>query len=225
MLRDDPTVKPLAATGAAAGTDAGLDHRLTLSTGEKIANPRHERRDREKARRRVARIHARVTDRRGDGLHRLTTRLVRENQTLVLEDLTVRNTVRNRKLARAISDAAWAEFRSLLEYKAVWYGRDVVVVHRFFPSSKLCSPLRCLAGQDAAECPHLDVRLRNGPRPGRERGEEPSGRRAGGVRLWSWCKTSTENSGRAVGDEAENPTARAVGIPLVYGGEVRKRST
>ncbi|MFE3411009.1 RNA-guided endonuclease InsQ/TnpB family protein [Streptomyces mirabilis] len=163
---DDPTVKPLAATDAAVGIDVGLDHLLALSTGEKIANPRHERRDRarlataqrhcarkekgsanrEKARRKVARIHARITDRRRDGLHKLTTRLVRENQTLVIEGLTVRNMVRNRILARVISDAAWAEFRSLLEYKATWYGRDVVVVDRFFPSSKLCS--HCGALQD-----------------------------------------------------------------------------
>ncbi|MFF0125000.1 RNA-guided endonuclease InsQ/TnpB family protein [Streptomyces mirabilis] len=166
MLCDDPTVKPLAATDAAVGIDVGLDHLLALSTGEKIANPRHERRDRarlataqrncarkekgsanrEKARRKVARIHARITDRRRDGLHKLTTRLVRENQTLVIEDLAVRNMVRNRRLARAISDAAWAEFRGLLEYKAAWYGRDVVVVDRFFPSSKLCS--HCGALQD-----------------------------------------------------------------------------
>jgi transposase, IS605 OrfB family, central region len=59
---------------------------------------------------------------------------VREIQTLVIEGLTVRNMVRNRILARVISDAAWAEFRSLLEYKAAWYGRDMVVVDRFFPS-------------------------------------------------------------------------------------------
>ncbi|MFC9397246.1 RNA-guided endonuclease TnpB family protein [Streptomyces sp. NPDC057027] len=84
-------------------------------------------------------FHARIADRRRDGLHKLTTRLVRENQTLVIEDLTVRTMVRNRSLARAISDAAWLAFRSMLEYKAAWYGREVIAADRFFPSSKLCS--------------------------------------------------------------------------------------
>ncbi|WP_327240549.1 transposase [Streptomyces sp. NBC_01318] len=168
MLCDDLTVKPLPATDAAVGVDVGLNHLLTLSTGEKIANPKHERTDRarlakaqrtlarkakgdganrRKARLKVAKIHARIADRRRDGLHKLTTRLVRENQTIVIEDLTVRNMVKNRSLARAISDAAWAEFRSLLEYKAQWYGREVIAVDRFFPSSKLCSVCGTLQGK------------------------------------------------------------------------------
>lgn len=160
LLCEDESIKPLPVTEAAVGIDVGLEHLLTLSTGEKITNPRHERKDRErlakaqrelarkekgdganraKARRKVAKIHTRIADRRRDTLHKLTTRLVRENQTLVIEDLTVRNMVKCRPLARAISDAAWRELRGMLEYKAAWYGREVVAVDRFFPSSKLCS--------------------------------------------------------------------------------------
>ena len=95
--------------------------------------------NRAKARRTVARVHARITDRRRDVLHKLTTRLVRENQTIVIEDLTVRNMLKNRSLARAISDASWSALRSMLEYKAAWYGREVIVVDRWLPSSKTCS--------------------------------------------------------------------------------------
>ncbi|MEV0555464.1 RNA-guided endonuclease TnpB family protein [Streptomyces sp. NPDC050597] len=160
MLCEDPSVKPLPATDAAIGIDVGLDHLLTLSNGEQVSNPRHERRDRArlakaqrhlalkakgdganraKARRKAAKVYARITDRRRDHLHKLTTRLVRENQTIVIEDLTVRNMVKNGSLARAISDAAWSDFRSMLEYKAQWYGREVIAIDRWFPSSKLCS--------------------------------------------------------------------------------------
>ncbi|WP_173097510.1 RNA-guided endonuclease InsQ/TnpB family protein [Actinomadura verrucosospora] len=157
LLCED-TIDPAPATGRAVGVDAGITSLVTLSTGEKITNPRHERRDRErlaraqrdlsrkakgsanreKARRRVARIHARITDRRRDFLHKLSTRLVRENQTVVIEDLNVRNMVKNGSLARTISDAAWRDLRTMLEYKADWYGRELVVVDRWFPSSKLC---------------------------------------------------------------------------------------
>ncbi|MEV5284122.1 RNA-guided endonuclease InsQ/TnpB family protein [Streptomyces albidoflavus] len=146
------------ATSAAVGIDAGITSLVTLSTGEKITNPRHERRDRarlakaqrelsrkmkgsangEKARRAVARVHARIADRRRDSLHKLSTRLVRENQTVVIEDLTVRNLLKNGTLARAISDASWTQLRSMLEYKCAWYGRELVVIDRWFPSSKLC---------------------------------------------------------------------------------------
>jgi putative transposase len=152
-------------TVGSVGIDAGLDSRLTISTGEKVANPRHERRDRTRLARaqrthsrkekgsanrvkaglKVARVHARIADRRRDHLHKLTNRLVRENQTVVIEDLTVRNMVTNRSLARAISDAAWRQFRTMLEYKAAWYGREVIAVDRWFPSSKLCSACGRLA--------------------------------------------------------------------------------
>ncbi|MEV4140207.1 RNA-guided endonuclease TnpB family protein [Dactylosporangium sp. NPDC049742] len=101
--------------------------------------------NRAKARLKVARVHARIADRRRDHLHKLSTRLVRENQTIVIEDLTVRNMVKNHNLARAVSDAAWRQFRTMLEYKADWHGRTLVVVDRWFPSSKLCSTCGALA--------------------------------------------------------------------------------
>ncbi|MBG0825050.1 IS200/IS605 family element transposase accessory protein TnpB [Planomonospora sp. ID91781] len=157
LLCED-SIAPAPATTNAVGIDAGVTSLVTLSTGEKIANPEHERRDRarlaraqrelsrkakgsanrEKARSKVARVHARIADRRRDFLHKLTTRLVRENQTVVIEDLTVRNMLKNHSLARAISDASWTELRSMLEYKCAWYGRELVVIDRWFPSSKLC---------------------------------------------------------------------------------------
>ncbi|WP_455354560.1 RNA-guided endonuclease InsQ/TnpB family protein [Streptomyces sp. SYSU K217416] len=159
MLCEDASVKPLPAVDTAVGIDAGITSLVTLSTGEKITNPRHERRDRarlakaqrvlakkekgsrnrDKARIKVAKVHARIADRRRDFLHQITTRLVRENQTIVIEDLTVRNMVKNKSLARAISDAAWTDMRSMLEYKCTWYGRNLVTIDRWFPSTKLCS--------------------------------------------------------------------------------------
>jgi putative transposase len=164
LLCDD-VIETTPAANAAVGVDVGLDHLLTLSTGEKVTNPRHERRDRAvlaraqrvlarkekgsanraKARLKVARVHARITDRRRDHLHKSTTRLVRENQTIVIEDLTVRNMIKNCSLARAISGAAWRQFRTMLEYKADWHGRDLIAVDRWFPSSKLCSVCGVLA--------------------------------------------------------------------------------
>lgn len=165
LFCEDPRVRPLPPSNSVVGIDVGINHLLVLSNGEKIPNPQHERRDRlvlaraqrclsrkqpggsnrVKARLRVARIHARISDRRSDHLHKITTRLVRENQTLVIEDLAVSNMVRNQNLARAISDAGWRQFRQLLEYKAAWYGRDLVVLDRWFPSSKRCSACGVIA--------------------------------------------------------------------------------
>lgn len=155
----EDTITPHTPTDTTVGIDAGITTLYTLSTGEKIANPRHEKKDREKlaraqrqlskkqkgsknrekARQKVARIHARIADRRRDYLHKLSTRLVRENQVIAIEDLSVRNMLKNHSLARAISDASWAQFRRMLEYKADWYGREIIAIDRFYPSSKTCS--------------------------------------------------------------------------------------
>ena len=152
-------IGPLPPSGTTVGIDAGLTSLVTLSTGEKITNPRHERRDRARlalaqrrlsrktkgsenrarARVKVARVHARITDRRRDYLHKLSTRLVRDNQAVVIEDLNVAGMLRNHSLARAISGAAWSDLRGMLEYKCGWYGRDLIVAGRWFPSSKTCS--------------------------------------------------------------------------------------
>ena len=166
-------MEPLPPCRAVVGIDAGLTSLVTLSTGEKVPNPRHERADRKrlalaqrrlarkakgsanraKARVKLARVHTRITDRRRDFLHKLTTRLVRENQAVVIEDLNVRNMLRNHSLARAISGAAWADLRDMLEYKCDWYGRDLVVIDRWYPSSKTCA----VCGHVAASLP-LNIR-------------------------------------------------------------------
>jgi putative transposase len=158
-ILSEEKIRPLDPVQGAVGVDAGITSLATLSTGEKIVNPRYERSDRRKvaraqralsrkakgssnrrkARVKVAKAHARIADRRRDFLHKLTTRLVRENQTVVIEDLNVRTMARNHSPARAISDAAWSDLRSMLEYKCAWYGRELIVIDRWFPSSKLCS--------------------------------------------------------------------------------------
>jgi putative transposase len=147
---------PLPATGRAIGIDLGITDFAVLSDGERIANPRHLERkaanlaryqrrmahkrpgsaNRRKAAAKVARAHRKVRAARSD---RLSTRLVRDRDVLVIEDLNVAGMVRNRRLAKAIADCGWGAFRALLTYKAQRAGRRLVVIDRFHPSSKLCS--------------------------------------------------------------------------------------
>lgn len=143
----------------AVGVDLGLTHLATLSTGEKVAGskalaallPRIKRlsrslsrkkklsKNRKKAKFKLAKLHARVANVRKDGMHKLTTRLATEFHTVVIEDLNVKGLLRNKRLARHISDAAWGELRRQLTYKCERYGAGLVVADRFFASSKLCN--------------------------------------------------------------------------------------
>jgi putative transposase len=150
--------KPRTGNGV-VGVDLGIKTLVTLSDGRTVANPKPLRRaqrrlaraqrrlsrrvkgsnNRKKQRLVVAKIHSRVRNIRHDVLHKVTTSLCRENQAVVIEDLTPSNMVKNHCLAKAISDASFGLFRQLLTYKAQLYGTRLIVADRFYPSSKTCS--------------------------------------------------------------------------------------
>ena len=140
------------------GLDMGVSSLVATSDGELVCSPKpyklHKRKlahaqkhlsrkvkgsqNRQKAKRKVARIHRKISDIRRDQLHKLSTRLVRENQSIAIEDLAVRNMLKNHCLAGSISDSGWATFKGMLEYKCNWYGRELRIIDRWFPSSKTC---------------------------------------------------------------------------------------
>jgi putative transposase len=154
----EEAIAPLPATAKQVGIDLGLHDVVVLDTGEKVGNPRFFAQDekklaqaqrrlakkqrgsknRDKARRKVARIHARIADRRRDFTHQLSTRIIRENQTICIESLHVKAMVKHPTLAKAIHDVGWGAFVRQLEYKAAWYGRTLVKIDRWYPSSKRC---------------------------------------------------------------------------------------
>lgn len=158
-LRLDEPVKQLPPATESVGVDLGINRTMTLSDGTRFGNPRHtakyaarlrtlqRRMSRKqkgsanwrKAKLKVACLHAKIGDGRKDFAHKATTQVVRENQPIYLEDLSVRNRMANRCLAKAIGDCGWFEITRQFTYKAEWHGRTLVQIDRFFPSSKRCS--------------------------------------------------------------------------------------
>jgi putative transposase len=156
---DTDAPEPLQETGRLVGVDLGVTDFAVTSGGERTPNPRHLERkarslaryqrrltrcqkgsaNRTKAAAKVARAHRKVRNARRDFLHRASTSLVNKADLIVIEDLAVNNMIRNRHLARAISGCGWGEFRRQLEYKCERYGRHLVVIDRWYPSSKTCS--------------------------------------------------------------------------------------
>ena len=151
-------IKPLEVTPQMVGLDLGLKSMIITSDGHTYGNPKFFAKDekklakaqrrhakkkkgsksRAKARLKVARIQKKIADRRRDYQHKLSTRIIRENQVVCIESLQVKNMVKNHCLAKAISDVGWSEFVRQLEYKAAWYGRSIVKIDKWYPSSKRC---------------------------------------------------------------------------------------
>ena len=162
-------ILPLPKTNSNLGIDLGLENFAILSTGEKVGNPRYltslskklirEQRvlsrrvllakkkgrklsdcsNYQKQKVKVARIHERISNQRRDFLNKLSTELIKNHDVICLEDLASKNLMKNHHLARAIGDVSWYEFVRQLSYKADWYGKKIVQISRWFPSSQLCS--------------------------------------------------------------------------------------
>ena len=155
----ETTVNELPKTGQTVGVDLGLKSFLVTSDNQEIENPRYFRKSqaqlktaqrrlskkqkgsnrRKKQKLKVAKIHQKTANQRSHFLHQITNQLINENDVIVIEDLNVKGMIKNHKLAKSISDASFAMFRQQLTYKCDWYGKELVIADRFYPSSKTCS--------------------------------------------------------------------------------------
>ena len=153
----EPTPKPNG--GKKIGIDVGIREFYSDSNGNRVPNPKHlensmrklirEQRklsrkqkgsnNRNKQRVKVALVHEKITDQRNDFLQKESSMLIRENQTICIEDLKVKNMMRNHRLARSIASVSWSKFFAMLEYKAMWYGNDIIRIPTTYPSSQTCS--------------------------------------------------------------------------------------
>jgi len=173
----EENIKTFPKTNSNIGIDLGLEHFAILSTGEKIENPRFLisaskklRREQkilsrrgllakqrgkslndcmnyQKQRLKVARLHEKISNQRRDFLSKLSINLIKNHDKICMEDLASKNLIRNHHIARAIGDASWSEFCRMLEYKAEWYGKQIIKINRWFPSSQLCSNCKTNSGK------------------------------------------------------------------------------
>jgi putative transposase len=173
----EENIKTFPKTNSNIGIDLGLEHFAILSTGEKIENPRFLisaskklRREQkilsrrgllakqrgkslndcmnyQKQRLKVARLHEKISNQRRDFLSKLSINLIKNHDKICMEDLASKNLMRNHHIARAIGDASWSEFCRMLEYKAEWYGKQIIKINRWFPSSQLCSNCKTNSGK------------------------------------------------------------------------------
>ena len=152
-------IQKLPASDMRVGIDVGIKDFAVLSNGEAYKNPKHLRKsekrlaklqrdlsrkqigssNRNKARIKVAKLHEKIANQRMDFLHKKSTEIIRKNQAIVIEDLKVKNLMKNHNLAKSIAEVSWSRFREMLDYKSRWYGRELIIAPPDYPSSQLCS--------------------------------------------------------------------------------------